>query len=330
MSRALLPLVPLYAAAVGAKNLAYDRGWARAERLRWPVISVGNLSVGGSGKTPLVIRLAELLREPGIAVDVLSRGYGRRSTSVALVDPDASADEFGDEPLLIARSTGVPVFVGSSRYAAGEMAERDAAGPGVHLLDDGFQHRRLARAVDIVVLHRGDFSTRLLPAGRLREGFSSLRRAQIVAMREEDRDLELEVRRRGWTGPIWWMTRRVEVPRIASAIAFCAIARPEEFFAELRRQGIAVAAARFWRDHHRYAEADLAELVALQRQHGAAGFVTTEKDLVRFSAAQRQTLEEALPLHAAKLIVRLRDEGAAIAQILGFLPQTVAVHPQSP
>ncbi|MGB6132257.1 MAG: tetraacyldisaccharide 4'-kinase [Acidobacteriaceae bacterium] len=320
MSRVLLPLVPLYAAAVSAKNLAYNRGWARAQQLRWPVISVGNLSVGGSGKTPLVIRLVELLREQEIAVDVLSRGYGRKSTAVARVDPDGSADDFGDEPLLIARATGIPVFVGGSRYAAGELAERSASASRVHLLDDGFQHRQLARAVDIVVLHRSDFSVRLLPAGRLREGFSALRRAQIVAMREEDQDLEPEVRRRGCQLPIWWMSRRLETPNLSSAIAFCAIAHPDEFAAELQRQGIAVAATRFWRDHHRYGEADISALIALQRQHQAEAFLTTEKDLVRLSASQRQTLQAAAPLHTAKLVVRLRDEGAAIAQILGFLP----------
>ncbi len=329
MTRALLPLVPLYAAAVDAKNLACDRGWVRADHLRWPVVSVGNLSVGGSGKTPLVIRLAELLREQGIAVDVLSRGYGRQSTTVAQVDPNGSAEEFGDEPLLIARATCVPVYVGSSRYAAGELAERDATTPHVHLLDDGFQHRRLARSLDIVVLHRSDFSTHLLPAGRLRERFSSLRRAQIIAMRDEDQDLEPELRRRGCKLPIWWMTRRVEIPGVSSAIAFCAIARPDEFLSELRKQGIAIPATRSWRDHHRYTCADISALISLQRQHQSQAFLTTEKDLVRLSPSHRQTLQSAAPLHTAKLVVRLRDEGAAMAQLLGFLSQSAAVPPQS-
>ena len=164
MNRALLALTPLYAAAVAAKNLAYDRGWLRAEHLRGPVISVGNLSVGGSGKTPLTLRLAELLRERDLAVDVLSRGYGRRSEATAKVDPQGSAQNFGDEPLLMARA-GVLVYVGDSRYEAGMLAERDAGSPRVHLLDDGFQHRQLARNVDVVVLHRGDFADQLLPAG---------------------------------------------------------------------------------------------------------------------------------------------------------------------
>ena len=202
MSRAYLaPLDAIYGAAVGAKNLAYKNQWLNAKRLRRPVVSIGNLSVGGSGKTPLTIRLAELLTAEGIAVDVLSRGYGRTSRITQKVNPNGDAERFGDEPLLIARRTGVPVFVGASRYHAGLFAE-NASGenpaPGlsavhlsaVHLLDDGFQHRQLARDIDIVVVHRSDFGGRLLPAGRLREPLSAMRRANILALREEDADLE--------------------------------------------------------------------------------------------------------------------------------------------
>jgi tetraacyldisaccharide 4'-kinase len=318
MSRVLAPLVPLYAAGVGAKNLAYQRGWARPQRLQWPVVSIGNLSVGGSGKTPLTIRLAQLLRERGIAVDVLSRGYGRRSKAVERVAPGGSAEVFGDEPLLIAEA--VPVFVGGSRYAAGVLAEAAAAGPTLHLLDDGFQHRQLARDVDIVVLHGSDFRERLLPAGRLREGFSSLSRAQIVVMRQEDRELEGELRRRGCPQPVWWMERRLEVPEVTRAVAFCAIAREEEFFSELRSRGVGVVAMRAWRDHHRYAQADIAELIELRRQHDAEAFLTTEKDLVRLTPEQRRVLQSAAPVHVAKLVVRLLDEPVAIDQLCALLP----------
>ena len=320
MSRALSPLVPLYAGLSGAKNLAYDMGWLRQKRLQWPVISVGNLSVGGSGKTPLTIRLAQLLRERGIAVDVLSRGYGRHSGIVERVDPDGLAEEFGDEPLLIAHSAGVPVFVGGSRYDAGLIAEAVAREPSIHLLDDGLQHRRLARDLDIVALHGDDFQGKLLPAGRLREGFSSLSRAQIVAMRQEDRELEPDLRRRGFAGPIWWVERRLEVPAGSRVVAFAAIARVGEFFAGLRGCGITVAAMRAWRDHHPYTERDVAELVELGRQHEAEAFLTTEKDMMRLAPELRQRLETLVPLHTAKLAVHLHDEGAAIDQLLTFLP----------
>jgi tetraacyldisaccharide 4'-kinase len=320
MTRALLPLVPLYAAAVGAKNLAYARGWKHANRLAGPVVSIGNLSVGGSGKTPLTIRLAELLQQQGIAVDVLSRGYGRGSPEVRRVDPAGSADDFGDEPLLIAQATGVPVYVGSSRYAAGCVAESDSGVPRVHLLDDGFQHRQLARDVDIVVLHRSDFSERLLPAGRLREPFSSLSRAQIVVLREEDRDLLAELRARGCRAAVWFISRQLAVPPVRRAVAFCAIARPDEFFSGLRSAGVTVLASRSWRDHHPITESDVASLVELQRQHQAEALLTTEKDLVRLTDEQRRALESAAPLQAVPLTVRLSDEAAYLSEILDRLP----------
>lgn len=322
MSKALLPLTPLYAAAAAAKNLGWDRGWRQPQRLEGPVVSVGNLSVGGSGKTPLVIRLAHLLREQGMAVDVLSRGYGRRSKAVQRVLSGGTAAQFGDEPLLIAQATGIPVYVGASRYTAGLLAESQTVVPALHLLDDGFQHRRLARAVDIVVLHRSDFHTRLLPAGRLREPFTSLRRAHILALRAEDADLELELRRRGHRHPLWWMERRLEVSAVKRVVAFCAIARPDEFFSALRMEGAQTAAVRAWRDHHRFTEADLADLVELCRQHEAEAFVTTEKDLLRLAPEQRRRLESAAPLIAARLTLRLRNEQAAIEELLARLRQS--------
>src|ERR1700759_2858378 len=110
----LLPLTPLYAAGLAIKNVAYDRGILKPRQLQWPVISVGNVSVGGSGKTPFVIALAKLLKQHEVAVDVLSRGYGRSSDVVERVDPAGDAQRFGVEPLLIAQSANVPVYVGAS------------------------------------------------------------------------------------------------------------------------------------------------------------------------------------------------------------------------
>jgi tetraacyldisaccharide 4'-kinase len=320
MSRALSPLVPLYSAATSAKNFAYEKGWARQKRLQWPVVSIGNLSVGGSGKTPLTIRLAQLLRERGVAVDVLSRGYGRQSAAVERVALGGSAERFGDEPLLIAEAAGAPVFVGASRYRTGLVAEFQLVGPGLHLLDDGFQHRQLARDVDIVVLHSDDFQGRPLPAGRLREGFSSLSRAQIITMRQDDRELEPELRRRGFVQPVWWMERKLEIPPIARVVAFCGIARGDEFFSGLRSRGVSVAAMRAWRDHHRYTHDDIAELVELRRRHDAEAFLTTEKDMMRLQPEQRALLEHAAPLHAARLVVRLLDEPSAIEHLFALLP----------
>jgi tetraacyldisaccharide 4'-kinase len=166
----------IYGAAIAARNGLYERGWLRARRLQGPVVSVGNISAGGSGKTPFVILLGELLRARGIPFDVLSRGYGRKTSGVLEVDPAGLPQEFGDEPLLIARRLRVPVVVGEDRYEAGRFAE-ERYGPQMHLLDDGFQHRGLARDFDFVLVTPEDARDRLLPAGRLREPMTSLRRA---------------------------------------------------------------------------------------------------------------------------------------------------------
>ena len=163
------------------RNALYDRGVLRARRLDRPVVSVGNISAGGSGKTPFVMLLGELLKARGVKFDVLSRGYGRKSRGVLLVDPAGLPHEFGDEPLLIARRLRVPVIVGEDRYEAGRFAE-SKFGSQLHLLDDGFQHRRLARDFDIVLVTPQDATDRLLPAGRLREPLRSLNRADAVVL----------------------------------------------------------------------------------------------------------------------------------------------------
>src|SRR3954467_11157687 len=136
------PLSILFGIGVRTRNALYDRSLIRSQRLRGPVISIGNLSVGGSGKTPFVMLLGELLKARGVKFDVLSRGYGRKSRGVLLVDPGGLPQEFGDEPLLIARKLQAPVIVGEDRFEAGRFAE-SRFGLQMHLLDDGFQHRGL-------------------------------------------------------------------------------------------------------------------------------------------------------------------------------------------
>ena len=177
------PLSTIFGAGVAIRNALYDRGIFRVRKLARPVISVGNISVGGSGKTPFVIALGELLKQRGIAFDVLSRGYRRNSIEIAVVDPNGSPAQFGDEPLLIARKLQVPVIVGADRYRAGLVAEKQFSSK-LHLLDDGFQHRRLHRDFDIVLLPAEDHGGILLPVGRLREPIAALRRADAVVLPE--------------------------------------------------------------------------------------------------------------------------------------------------
>jgi tetraacyldisaccharide 4'-kinase len=315
----LLPLTPLYRAAIGVKNFAYDHGWCAPKQLRWPVVSVGNISVGGAGKTPLVIRLAQLLSEAGHSVDVLSRGYGRSSNETEQVDAEGEASRYGDEPLLIAQKTGVPVYVGASRYEAGLLAEREGAREGIHLLDDGFQHRKLARDADIVILHSSDFTQRLLPAGRLREPLSGLHRASVIVLRAEDALWKEKLRRRGIEAPIWLQHRRLTVDLCGRAFAFCGIARPEEFFVALRKSGVELGGTRAYRDHQAYGDAEMDEILRLARASGAECCVTTEKDAVRLTRVQREKLNAVMPLHVARLEVFLEDESTAMGQLSSLL-----------
>jgi len=308
----LAPLSLVYGSVIHARNARFDRTPPR--RLRWPVVSIGNLSVGGAGKTPLVICLARLLQREGYGPDVLSRGFGRSQQTVERVDAAGNADQFGDEPLLIARSTGVPVYVGASRYEAGVLAESQPGGQGVHLLDDGFQHRQLARDLDIVVMHRSDLQQRLLPAGRLREPLASLRRAGVVVLRQEDAELETTLRVHTRPECRFWRVRRtLALPSpLQRAVAFCAVARPTEFFAGLAAVGAGVAEQVRFRDHHRYTTADIDRLVELGRRLGCDAFVTTAKDEVKLDAALRSRLNTVAPLRTAALTVEIEDEKAAL------------------
>ena len=316
----LLPLVPVYAAALGLKERLFERDPAR--RLAHPVVSVGSLSAGGAGKTPVVQALAGLLLRRGFSVDVLSRGYGRGATEVERVDPAGSAMRFGDEPLLLARETGARVYVGAHRYAAGLLAEKEApAGePLVHLLDDGFQHRRLARAIDIVLLTQRDVEDHLLPAGNLREPLRWLSKADFVVLREEEAAALRPVvaRLAGNRAGIWVIRRELgfsEAPLPSKPVAFCGIARPESFFGMLAAAGCEPAATEAFGDHHAYRERDLDRLLACARRSGADGFVTTEKDVVKFSEAMRRRLKEIGPVRVAKLTVAFAEEENVFGQI---------------
>lgn len=286
------------------RNDLYDRGHLRARRLQGPVVSVGNLSAGGSGKTPFVILLGELLKARGIKFDVLSRGYGRKSRGVLLVDPAGLPQQYGDEPLLIARKLQVPVIVGESRYEAGRVAEQEF-GTQMHLLDDGFQHRALARDFDIVLVTPQDAKDRLLPAGRLREPLGSLRRADAVVLTSgaEASSFPLE-------GKLVWRVRRGIVPKNVPPrpVVFCGIARPQNFVLQLRAANIDPVAEAFYGDHHLYTEKDVRELLALGQKSGAGGFVTTEKDAVNLGGY----LSALDPLAAVPVKMELHDAANAI------------------
>ena len=291
-----------------ARNALYDGGRLRARRLEGPVVSVGNLSAGGSGKTPFVMLLGELLKARGVKFDVLSRGYGRMTRGVLLVDPAGLAPHFGDEPLLIARKLQVPVIVGENRYEAGTFAE-SRFGRQIHLLDDGFQHRALARDFDIVLVTPQDASDRLLPAGRLREPLSALRRADAVAMASGASEESFSIQ-----GKLVWRVKRGIVTQgiPARPVVFCGIARPQSFLLQLRAASVEPAAQAFYRDHHAYHEKDVRELLELKQRSEAGGFVTTEKDAVNLGPY----LSALAPLAVVTVRMELVDAANAVDTIL--------------
>ncbi len=297
----------LYRAAVALRNALYDAGVLRARRLPCAVVGIGNLTVGGTGKTPLTSLLAGTLRDAGYRVGVVSRGYRRRGGRSPLLVSDgrsilADADAAGDEPYLIARDTpAVAVAVGADRARAAEALLR-AVPCEVIVVDDAFQHRGMARDLDLLLVDGRDpwGNGRMLPLGPLREPPSAVSRADaLVVTRSEGRcpaALTPILERHnpkaalflGRTRPRGFVRSDGESLAPASlkgmtAYAFSGIARPDRFEDDLRSLGVRVAGAWRFSDHHRFGRRDLEEVARRARALAAEVLVTTEKDLVRIA-----------------------------------------------
>lgn len=293
------------------------------------MVSVGSLSAGGAGKTPVVLMLAELLGRHGMEVDVLSRGYGRGSRSVEEVDLAGPTMRFGDEPVEMARA-GLKVFVGADRWAAGRLAEEgnrqgrrsnDTSGHAtsktVHLLDDGFQHRRLHRDLNVVLLTVEDVRDCLLPGGNLREPLSSLERADVVVVRAEESAALAGLIAARTNAEVWVVRRELVLPaqQLQNPLVFCGIARPEGFMTMLQAAGVHVAASVLKPDHHAYTSDDIALLVESARRVGAGGFYTTAKDAVKITPAWKLQLEQVGSVVVVGLKVSLVDEASALRRL---------------
>lgn len=302
------PLSALYGVVLRRRNKLYDNGKFQVRRLQGPVISIGNIAAGGSGKTPFLITLGKLLKQHGVAFDVLSRGYGRSTKGVALVDAAGSPRDFGDEPLLITRKLRVPVIVGEDRFLAGEFAEQKF-GPQLHLLDDGFQHRRLARDFNIVLITSTDATDSLLPAGRLREPLAALSRADAIVLTNQTSPdgLPLTDQR------VWRVWRDIVAPEVRErCVAFCGIARPGSFFAQLRAAGIPLAVTQSFSDHHTYTHADIRQLRTLRQKFGAMAFLTTEKDAINLGAG----IDALAPVHVVPVRMEIDDAETVVDALL--------------
>lgn len=284
--------------AIGAR-LRRDAARSDRMRLQRPVVSVGNLAVGGTGKTPLVAHVARVLQDAGERPSILSRGYARTrpDDGVTVVSDGvrlrADIERAGDEPLMLARRLPrVPVLVSPNRYLAGVLAERHL-GVTVHILDDGFQHLGLARDVDLLIVDPADLqSPRVLPAGRLRESADAARHADALLVTGSDDDPQALADRFG-VGRGFSLTREVGpaiedrldgtdvVPRGTRVLIVAGIAHPSRFEQEAREGGYDVVGMQAFRDHHPFSPADIVEIGRRATAAGGALVLTTEKDLMR-------------------------------------------------
>ena len=295
-----------YGLGVAARNTAFDRGWKASHRSEVPVISIGNLTLGGTGKTPMVEWVARRLRERGLRVAILSRGYGQ-------------AGGLNDEGRVLEDNLpDVPHLQGADRVALAKIAVEELESQAI-VLDDGFQHRRLARNLDLVLLDALDpFGLgRIFPRGLLREPVGSLRRAGVVVLSRADlidqsarAAVRAEAERRA--GSLRWAEARhaprdlidaegrgipLSILEGASVAAFCGIGNPEGFRRTLSGLGVTLVGFRSFPDHHPYTAHDVAELASWSRGLGASLALTTQKDSVKLRTA---TLG-ALPLHALRI-----------------------------
>jgi len=272
----------------------YERHPQSRRSLDRPVISVGNLSVGGSGKTPIVAALARMLLDMGQRPAILSRGYARRrATDGVVVVSDgnrvfAPVENSGDEPQMLARALpGVPVLVCADRHLAGRLAEKqfDAT---VMLLDDGFQHLVLGRNVDVLVVPASDLDDAVLPSGRLREPLDAASSAHCVLVPGSPEDVS-RVAATFDRMPVFRVTNHfgslqgldASAPSGPRVVAVAGIARPERFFTTLREQGFEIVRELRFPDHHWFSSDDLDRIRRIAKETSADFVVTTEKDAVR-------------------------------------------------
>jgi tetraacyldisaccharide 4'-kinase len=294
-----------YGLGAGWRRTLYARGWLRLRKLPAPVVSVGNLTVGGTGKTPVVACLARLCQDRGKRVAILSRGYGGQSRSVTCISDGQHTykkpPEVGEEPYWLARTLpGVAVYTGACRYAAG-LAAWEEFHPDLFLLDDGFQHFQLHRDLDLVLLDAASpFGNGfLLPRGPLREPLTALAAAQSLILTRFDPEChqaQLTAIRTAFpdhtvltaaimpVGVTVYPGGQAEAPaalRHRPLMAFAGLARPEVFAATLQELGVDLKGFQAFPDHHAYSPEELDRLAAAARALGAEGLVTTGKDWAR-------------------------------------------------
>lgn len=355
LKRAVLWLpAKLYELAVRVRIAAYETDYLKSKPLDAAVISIGNITHGGTGKTPMVEYIARYLQEEGYQTAILTRGYGRKSESrLILNDPrnrtginaDAKSlsespespetnkrahtddyTQYGDEPLMLARSLpGVPVIIDKDRYEGGVWAKRELGAQAL-ILDDGYQHLKLARNLNILLLDATDpfGGFEMAPFGRLREPLYGLKRADVVIITRADRPMDhaqaLSIIKHfcGEKVPVMYVYSEITHLRNTATnvvyessdfvgwnvIVMCGIGNPNVFSEDILQQGINIIDERFFRDHHAYTQEDLDRVTAEALRTGADAIVTTEKDAVRIERLKQGDV----PVYAAQLQIRSEDE----------------------
>jgi tetraacyldisaccharide 4'-kinase len=342
-------LAKCYSLAVRVRLTLYRTHYLKSKRLGATTISVGNIAVGGTGKTPLVEYLARYLTNRGYSVAILTRGYGRKHARERQLVSDGQrilndATLAGDEPLLLARRLpGVVIIAEPDRYSAGKWAEREF-GVDLHLLDDAFQYLELERDVNFLVVDARDpfGGERPLPAGRLREPLSEIARAGAIIVTGSDHpfdqmDLEAKIQALAGQKPIFYAYRDLIALRnpltgdtappqrlinqFVSAV--CAIGQPEHFFEDVRHFQANIVHQRVFPDHHQFSQKEIQATFAQARAAGARWLLTTEKDWVRM---ERLTLPSEPALWVAQSELRILEE----AKLLSFLLQSIEGETLSP
>jgi tetraacyldisaccharide 4'-kinase len=349
LTRALLyGPAKLYQAGVRLRLSLYQNQRLSTHRLQAPVISVGNLTVGGTGKTPLVAFIARFLRNEDFSVAILSRGYKRSARGRVEVSDGksllCSPRECGDEPYLLALSCpGVRVVVDKNRYRAGRWLENRAP-VSVFILDDGFQHLRLERDLNLLLLDSTEplERMRMIPFGRLREPLAAMQRADAIIVTRADRPFDRDafrtvINRHARAGaPVFYASHALTRLRRLSGektvnedyttaadfahnrvAAVSGIARPERFISDLQNLGMTIALRRDFRDHHRYSRKQLNRLISEARAAEAEAIIVTEKDAANLPATIIRA--SSLPLYAAQIEFRCEEE----AELKELILQTV-------
>lgn len=332
----LSPLSVAYSAVTRLRTAAYQKGLLKKTKLPVPVISVGNITAGGTGKTPLVVEICRLVAAEGRKVCVLTRGYGRQNAGDRVVVSDgtrvlAEAAQSGDEPLLLAEKllVAAAVVCDADRAAAGRWAIENLDS-NVFVLDDGFQHLQLARNLDVVAIDATNpwGGGHLLPRGTLRELPHGLARADcaIITRTEQTNDtslLEREIRKLMGDRPVFTSRMTTEGVREVSGTAlspsasvpqpvsaFCAVGNPGSFITQLRHENLQLAHTQIFPDHYSYKQADIAELSRKAKADGAASLITTAKDAVKL-----RNLEFDLPCYVLEIEISI-DNAEALRQLI--------------